>query len=119
MWKVIKKTKKKVARFQFQLQDNQSTSCGAWVCFFGYCLTRGFSAADIVKHFFNADARDAAQFKNVEENAYKRDLFVSFSISHLFPKVREIRSAEKNLFNYKFFLEQKKKEKERVSGDKE
>ena len=55
----------------------------------------------------------------MEENAYKRDLFVSFSISHLFPKVREIRSAEKNLFNYKFFLEQKKKEKERVSGDKE
>ena len=110
IWQRLLQCKKKIFRFSFQLQSEPySTSCGAWVIFFCYCLSRNFTGPEIVSQFF-ARARSSSRHHALGESAYKRDLFVSFLIPHLFPSMKNRLIPEKTLFNLDFYKSQKKNE---------
>merc|ERR1712228_1005659 len=77
------------------------------VIFFFYCLSRNFTAPEIINQFF-AHSRSSSRHGADGESAYKRDLFVCFLIPHLFPRLKKQLIPEKNLFNLNFYKSQKK-----------
>ena len=50
-------TKRKIFTFDKSLQSYQSTACGSYCIFFGYCISRLFSPNEIINTFFKKTYR--------------------------------------------------------------
>ena len=109
IWTRLCETNRILYQFPRLLQSrNYITNCGSWCLLNFYFVSRGFTPPEIISYYFPPSVHlSSPSSSSTDREAFKNDLFVSYTIPHLLPYLKRF-SPESLLIDVSFLKKNQK-----------